>query len=508
MPSLGADMDEGTLVEWLVAPGDHVHRGQVVAVVDTSKSAIEVEVFEDAVIEALLVDPGTTVPVGAPLARLDTAGASAGPEGVLAAEHADEAAGAPVAAMAAVGAPSRPTAVAARVPPTVRHLAHERGVDLESLHGTGPEGAVTRADVEAAARAAAPRTPAAEATPAAHTPAPATKTTRRRRPAAARGRVAASPYARRLAAERGVDLGALHGTGPDGTVRAEDVLAAATAESPAPPAAPPADTATAPPAAAPGVAPATEPDRGRAGREPGRSRALAPVPLTAEGAGDDRAAAMRAAIATLMSRSAREIPHYYLQTTIDLGPALAWLREHNADRPPAARVVPAALLLKASAAAARKVPQANGFVVDDVFRPAEHVHLGVAISLRAGGLVAPAIHDADTRDVDDLMAALKDLVARARAGRLRGSEMADPTITVTNLGDQGAGLVHGVIYAPQVALVGFGRIVERPWAVDGMLTVRPVVTATLAADHRVTDGHTGGLFLAAVDAALRDPGSW
>ena len=119
--------------------------------------------------------------------------------------------------------------------------------------------------------------------------------------------------------------------------------------------------------------------------------------------------------------------------------------------------------------------------------------------------MAPAIHDAQTRDLDDLMAALKDVVARARAGRLRGSEMSDPTITVTNLGDQGVESVVGVIYPPQVALVGFGRVVERPWAVDGMLAVHPVVTATLAADHRVTDGHRGGLFLAAVDDLLQRP---
>ena len=127
------------------------------------------------------------------------------------------------------------------------------------------------------------------------------------------------------------------------------------------------------------------------------------------------------------------------------------------------------------------------------------------MSLRGGGLVAPAIHDADTLPLPELMARLKDLVARTRAGRLRGSEMSDPTITVTNLGDQGSELVHGVIYPPQVALVGFGRVVQRPWAVDGMLTVRPVVTVTLAADHRVSDGHRGGRYLAAVADLLQRP---
>jgi pyruvate dehydrogenase E2 component (dihydrolipoamide acetyltransferase) len=133
------------------------------------------------------------------------------------------------------------------------------------------------------------------------------------------------------------------------------------------------------------------------------------------------------------------------------------------------------------------------------------VHLGVAVSLRGGGLIAPAIHDADRLTVDELMAALRDVVERARSGRLRSSEMTDAGLTVTNLGEQGADEVYGVIYPPQVALVGFGRIVERPWASDGMLAARPTVRATLAADHRVSDGHEGSRFLAAVDRLLQSP---
>jgi pyruvate dehydrogenase E2 component (dihydrolipoamide acetyltransferase) len=145
--------------------------------------------------------------------------------------------------------------------------------------------------------------------------------------------------------------------------------------------------------------------------------------------------------------------------------------------------------------------------VDDAFVPAPGVHLGVAVSLRGGGLVAPAIHDAAGLALGDLMAALRDLVARTRAGRVRRAELADPTITVTNLGDQGVEAVHGVIYPPQVALVGVGRVVERPWAVDGLLGVRPVVTLTLAADHRATDGFTGARFLDAIDRMLQEPES-
>ncbi len=277
-----------------------------------------------------------------------------------------------------------------------------------------------------------------------------------------------SPYARRLAAERGVDVDTLAGSGPRGAVVAGDVTAH-----------PPVAAPPAPPAPAP-AAPAAK-------------------------AGADRQASMRRAIAASMERSKREIPHYYVGLDVDLSAAAAWLEVANAERPVAERLLPAVLLLKAAAVAARTVPDLNGFWVDGGFRPADHVHLGVAVSLRGGGLVAPAIHDADTLGLDELMAALRDLVGRARAGRLRSSEMADPTITVTNLGEQGVTTVYAVITPPQVAMVGFGRVAERPWAEGGMVGARPVVTATLAGDHRVTDGLRGARFLAAVDKLLHTP---
>ena len=206
-----------------------------------------------------------------------------------------------------------------------------------------------------------------------------------------------------------------------------------------------------------------------------------------------------------MTRSKREIPHYYLSVDIDVRAALAWLTKENATRSVTERLLFAAVLLKATALATREVPEVNGFFVDGAFQPAAVVHVGVAISLRKGGLVAPAIHDMDRMNITDVQSSLVDLVGRVRAGRLRSSEMSDPTITVTNLGDQGVASVFGVIYPPQVALVGFGRVTERPWASDGMLGVRPVVTATLAADHRVSDGHRGAVFLAAIDRILQRP---
>lgn len=311
-------------------------------------------------------------------------------------------------------------------------------------------GPVTGAPPPAAVRPepAAPAAPAASIAPA---------------PAAEPGRQRASPLARKVAGQLGVDLAAVQGTGPGGAITREDVERAA---------------ATAPPAPT----------------EPVRAEAV------------DWRARLRQTIGAAMARSKREIPHYYLATTIDLGRALAWLGEENARRPVPDRLLPGVLFLKAVALALREVPELNSVWAGGEAVPGPAIHLGVAISLRRGGLVAPALHDADRQSLDALMQSFRDLVARARAGRLRSSELSDPTITVTSLGDQGVETVFGIVYPPQVAIVGLGRVVERPWAVAGQIVARPVVTATLAADHRVTDGHRGGLFLAAVDRLLQEPG--
>lgn len=362
MPVLGADMEVGTIVEWRVTPGDVVHRGDIVAVVDTDKSTIEVEVFEDATVEEILVPPGVEVPVGTPLARL----------------------------RADANVPALPTA--------------------DEPH----DGSFVRA----------------------------------------------SPLARRLAVECGVDLADVAGCGPEGAVLASDL--------------PPADVVQATPPAV-------------------------PVLLT------DRHADLRRAVGVLMARSAREIPHYYLATTIDLQAAMEWLRAMNDDRPPADRVLPAALLLRAVARSAADVEVVNGTWVEDRFVPGDGVHLGVAVALRGGGLIAPAIQNADRLGVVDLMVALRELVQRARSGVLRSSDAEPATITVTNLGDQGVDEVYGVIHAPQVALVGFGTIADRPWAAGGMLGVRPVVRATLAADHRASDGREGARCLSRIDQLLQTP---
>lgn len=463
MPSLGADMTEGTVLSWFVKPGDRVRRGDLVALIETEKAEIEAEIWQDATIDQLLVDIGQTVPVGAPLARLAASveGASAGPSPAVVASPASapppvvpngSAAARPSAPVEPRVTPVEYPAVPVRhVPPTysplVRRDAERLHIDLDHIRGTGGGGVVTRHDVEAAAH----------------------RTT---------GRNRSSPLARRMAAQSGIDLTVLSGTGPAGAIVAADVAGHRRAPS----------------------ARSTDAAEPPAGKETAVRRSE-----SVKG----RLASNRRAVADLMSRSKREIPHYYLTLDVDCGRALAWLEEANSSRPITSRLLPAALLLRATALSAAEAPELNGHWLGDPgeFWPSEEVALGVAVSLRGGGLLAPVLHRANEGTLDELMSRLNDLVTKARRGTLRAAEMTDPSITVTNLGDQGSDGVYPIIYPPQVAMVGFGQIRERPWAEGGMLGIRPVVTVTLAGDHRATDGHIGSRFLTAIARHLADPSS-
>jgi len=406
LPSLGADMDEGKLLEWKVKPGEKVKRGDLVAVVETPKAAVDIEIWQDGVVHELITQLGTTIPVGTVMARLLAPGETAPPPGA---------------------APAAPVPLA-------------------------PVAPVVPVSVPAAPPASVPAAP----------------------PPAGLGRHLVSPAARKHARELGVDVEKLQGSGPHGAVTVEDVEQAKKgAPKPAPA---PAE----PPAAAPAAAPAATPPA-------------------------DKALAMRKAIAAAMSRSKREIPHYYLSQTIPMQRAMDWLTARNEKRPVTERLLMGALQLKAVALALKDFPDFNGFWKENAFQPAQGIHVGVAISLRQGGLIAPAIHGVAELSLDELMKAFADLVRRARAGSLRSSEMSDPTITVTNLGDQGVDEVFAIIYPPQVAIVGFGRLAPRPWAADGMIGAVPAVVASLAADHRASDGHRGARFLAAIAARLQQP---
>ncbi len=356
MPSLGADMEAGELVEWLIKPGDTVARGDIVAVVETAKGAIDIEIFQAGTITELVVPIGQRVPVGAVLARLD----------------------------------------------------REQRV-----------------------------TPAAPTPVSGATPAPPEV------------RVRATPLARRRAQELGVELGSVRGTGPSGAITVDDV------ERLTPPTNHPQD--------------------------------------------------MRTAIAAAMARANREIPHYYLTHPVDLEPSLRWLETVNLERSVRNRMLPAALLGRATALALQKHPGLNGHWANGRFQPVEAVHLGIAVSMRGGGLVAPALRDAAELSLEAFMERLWELVACARSGGLRSSEIHGATATLTNLGDRGVDTVHGIIHPPQVALIGFGAVALRPWVLDGAVVPRRLVRVSLSGDHRATDGHLGAKFLQTVDRLLQEP---
>ncbi|MBV6440947.1 MAG: Dihydrolipoyllysine-residue acetyltransferase component of pyruvate dehydrogenase complex [Saprospiraceae bacterium] len=385
MPSLGADMEDGTLREWKVKPGDMVHRGDIIADVETMKGIIEIEVFDEGIVEQLLIKEDEKVPVGTVMALI---------------------------------APSKA----------------EVGVKTPAPEAKAPE----LHPIEEKMPAAAVSVPAHEG-------------------------IRASPLAKRIAAENHLDLATVHGTGEGGAITREDVeKAIAERDIKLPPRAP----VAAPPAVA------TD--------------------------------SIRMAVAAAMSKSNREIPHYYLDIAIDMSKALAWLAEANRQRPVQKRLLPVVLLIKAVARSLQEFPDLNA-LWDNGLQRKKDINIGFVVSLRTGGLVVPAIHHADKKTLDEIMEALNDLIPRARALKLRSSELSESTITLTNLGDGGADSVFGVIYPPQVAIVGFGGITEQPFAENGMLGVRPVLRATLAGDHRATDGLTGSRFLATLKKHLQQP---
>ncbi|HKJ31345.1 MAG TPA: dihydrolipoamide acetyltransferase family protein [Balneolales bacterium] len=395
MPSLGADMKAATLIDWKIKPGDKVNRGDIIAELETEKGDIDVEVFEDGIVDQILVEPGNKLPVGTILAIIKQDGEE-------------------------VEAPEKELITAG----------------TKEAKPKAPEPKISRPGYQE----------------------PEIKE---------KHRVRASPLAKKVAADLGIDLAQVKGSGPGGAIEKADV----------------------------------ERTAAELKKEEKPPEMVSPKEKEV---GAERPAGMRQAIAAAMSRSNREIPHYYLETTIDMTQPLKWLEMENKKRDIKKRLLPAVILMKAVAKALTDVPELNGYWQNDQLEIQDGIHIGFAISLRQGGLIAPAIHHVDLKRMDELMPDMLDLTMRARSGKLRSSELTDSTITITNLGDRGVETVYGVIYPPQVALVGFGKVTERPWAENGMLDVRPVLTATLSADHRATDGHKGALFLEALNRHLQD----
>ncbi|QOY51951.1 dihydrolipoamide acetyltransferase family protein [Candidatus Sulfurimonas baltica] len=390
MPSLGADMESAILMEWLVKEGDRVSKGQIIAEVETSKGVIEIEVFEDGIVEKLLVKEESECKVGEPLAIIAS----------------DE---------------KKPLHVEEKhesKQPVVQETKEEQIVSEP------PKPTALHVEQEA--------------------------------------RLKISPAARKKAGETGADLSKFDPN--DGVVQLSKIEAASTTEQ----------------------------------EEPTKIESKSDTHI-------EKNSGMRQAIATAMSRSNAEIPHYYLSTSINMTPALKYLEELNKKRSIKDRILPVAILIRAVVLSLKEVPELNGFWQNNSHQISKEIHPGIAIALRKGGLITPALLNADIMTIDDTMNSLSDLITRTRGGKLRSTEMTSQTITITNLGDLGVESVFGVIYPPQLAVVGLGAIIDSPWAEGDALCVRKVMRATLAGDHRATDGRTGGVFLDRLNHYLQNP---
>jgi len=383
MPSLGADMEAGTLVEWRKKPGETVKRGDIIAEVETQKGLIEIEVFDEGVIGELLIKEGTKVPVGTVMALINPTETTLETRKEI--------------------IPEKP---AIKIQPTEEKIIEKATAEkFEERH------------------------------------------------------LKVSPLAKRIASENNIDLSQIQGTGEDGAITKDDVDKAIS-------------------------------QKGKIEKTEEKS-----IPKNE---------AIRSAIAAAMSKSNTEIPHYYLEKRIDITKVLAWLREANSKRPIQKRLLPAALLIKAVAKSLIDFPELNA-IWDNGLQIKKEINIGFVVSLRGGGVIIPAIHNASEKNIDEIMEALNDMIPRARTMKLRSSDLSDSTITITSLGEGGADTVFGVIYPPQVAIIGFGGSSQQPFVENGMLGIRTVFNVTLAGDHRATDGLIGSDFLDTLNKHLQNP---
>lgn len=373
MPSLGADMEDGTLIEWKKKTGDAVKRGDCIAEVETQKGLIEIEVFDEGIIDEILIPEGTKVPVGTIMAMI------------------------------------KPSSVSLETKPTTLQPTEEKITEPILIENIEEKS------------------------------------------------IKVSPLARRIASDNRIDISKIKGTGEDGVITKDDVEQAI--------------------------------------RQQKSTETAKKLPSTET---------IRAAVAAAMSKSNREIPHYYLEKKINITQALVWLKEQNKERKVTSRLLPVVLFIKATAKTLTGFPDLNA-VWENGLQPKTSINIGFVVSLRTCGIIVPAISNANLKSIDEIMETLNDIIPRARALKLRSSELSDSTITLTSLGEGGADSVFGVIYPPQVAVIGFGSISEQPFAENGMLGIRSVVSVCLAGDHRATDGLTGSRFLSALDTNLQNP---
>ncbi len=448
MPQMGYDMHEGKVVRWLKKEGEEVVRGEVIAEIETDKATVEYEAYTGGVMAKIVASEGAIIPVGGLIAVLTAPGETI-PEDIL--TDADLDAPAEVAAPAAAEAPG-PAAAAApgasggeggvRVSPLARRLAKERGVDISSITGTGPGGRITEADIPEQVASA----PAALA--------------------AATGDIKASPLAKRLARERGIDLATLTGTGPGGRITEADV----------------------PEHIAPAAAPVS-------------SETATSTRLTSENVELSR---MRQTIARVTVDSWQAAPHFYVSVDIDMTKAMSFRQDVNDELDAESRVSVNDLIIKSSAIAIGRHPKFNSFFRGDHLQMNVSINVGIAVALESG-LIVPGINGCEAKSLLEIAAASRDLVARANRGSLRNEEYSGTTFSVSNMGMFDIESFTAIIYPPHAAILAVGTVKEQPVVRNGEVAIAQIMKATLSTDHRVADGAEAAQFLVEIKKLLENP---
>ena len=447
MPQMGYDMHEGKVVRWLKKEGEEVVRGEVIAEIETDKATVEYEAYTGGVMAKIVAEEGVAIPVGGLIAVMTNFG-EAIPEDMLAELGAVESA-APAeqpssAATAPVSAPTASNNGVVKASPLAKRLARERGVDLTEIVGTGPEGRIVEADI------------------------PALGAVTQAAPAAEQGEVRASPLARRLAKERGIDLSTITGTGPGGRITESDV----------------------PEHAAPDPVPATV--LASASATPHQESELVEL------------SRMRQAIARVTVDSKREAPHFYVAVEIDMTKAMLFRRDVNDEVSAEQRVSVNDLIVKASAMAIKHHPKFNSSFQDNHLQMNASVNIGIAIALDSG-LIIPGINNCESKSLIEISTASRDLVSRANSGTLRNEEYSGTTFSVSNLGMFDVDSFTAIIFPPHAAILAVGTVKEQPVVRDGELEIAQIMKATISTDHRVADGAEAAQFISEIKKYLENP---
>lgn len=425
MPKLGFDMAEGTLINWVKNVGDTIEKGAVIAEIETDKATIEIEAQAGGTILKFLAEPGDVVEVGAPIAYVGEEGEEVGDE--------------PAAAKAA------PAEEEAEEAPAAEEPAEEAAPAKEPAAATAETGDEAKSDLPDG--------------------------------------VKASPVARRIAEERGVDLGQVKGSGPGGRIVKKDVEDFPVEEAPAAP------SAKAAPSAAPTIA--EQPTYGK---------------VPSEGVEVKDISKLRSRIGKRMVQSKQQVPHFYVTTEVDVAEALALRKQLNESAPDDDKISVNDLIVKATALTLRQFPNLNSHYYGDKIVRHEHINIGIAVALPDGGLINVVSHDADKVAIGTMARINRDRVTRAREGKVRADEVEGSTFSVSNLGPYEVDHFSAIINPPEAGIIAIGAAKKVPIVLeDNTIGIGMRMKATISVDHRVSDGAEAAEFLQVFKNLLENP---